>query len=92
EEIIEFAKSKSKSYSSGPWQTDFDSMAKKTVIKQLLKYAPLSIELQKAMVGDETIKSEIDEDMSMVVDESESLEVDFEVKENMDGKVSVEEA
>ncbi|WP_219720125.1 recombinase RecT, partial [Clostridioides difficile] len=73
-------------------QTDFDSMAKKTVIKQLLKYAPLSIELQKAMVGDETIKSEIDEDMSMVVDESESLEVDFEVKENMDGKVSVEEA
>ncbi|HEL4856401.1 TPA: recombinase RecT, partial [Clostridioides difficile] len=30
--------------------------------------------------------------MSMVVDESESLEVDFEVKENMDGKVSVEEA
>lgn len=50
-------------------------MAKKTVIKQLLKYAPLSIELQKAMVGDETIKSEIDEDMSMVVDESESLEL-----------------
>ncbi|WP_227848207.1 hypothetical protein [Clostridioides sp. ZZV15-6598] len=51
--------------------------------------------MQKAMVGDETIKTEIDEDMSMVIDESESLEVDFEVKEdieNIDGQASVEEA
>ncbi|EOY7325697.1 recombinase RecT [Clostridioides difficile] len=95
DEIIEFAKNKSKSYSSGPWQTDFDSMAKKTVIKQLLKYAPLSIELQKAMVGDETIKTEIDEDMSLVIDESDNLEVDFEVKEDIEdvgGQVNLEEA
>lgn len=41
DDIIKFAKSKSKTYEAGPWQTDFEAMAKKTVLKQLLKYAPI---------------------------------------------------
>ena len=45
-------------------------MAKKTVIKQLLKYAPISIELQQAIVADTSVKTKIDADMSMVEDES----------------------
>lgn len=49
-----------------PWATDFDSMAKKTVLKQLLKYAPKSVEFASALVADETVKREIDEDMSTV--------------------------
>lgn len=75
DEVLEHAKRFSKTYNSGPWQTDFDAMAKKTVIKQLLKYAPLSIELQKATSMDETVKTEISDDMSLV--EDEGIEADF---------------
>lgn len=75
DEVLEHAKRFSKKYNSGPWQTDFDAMAKKTVIKQLLKYAPLSIELQKATSMDETVKTEISDDMSLVKDEG--IEAEF---------------
>lgn len=75
DEVLEHAKRFSKTYNSGPWQTDFDAMAKKTAIKQLLKYAPLSIELQKATSMDETVKTEISDDMSLVKDEG--IEAEF---------------
>lgn len=40
----------------GIWKDDFDSMAGKTVLKLLLsKYAPLSVEMQKAVVTDQGI-------------------------------------
>lgn len=90
DEVLEHAKGKSKTFNNGPWQTDFDAMAKKTVIKQLLKYAPLSIEMQKVVSSDETVKSKIDEDMSLVVDESDSIEANFEIKEDEDGKSSID--
>ena len=53
-------------------------MAKKTVIKKLLKYAPLSIEMQKAVAFDESVKSSIDSDMLLVesIDTDESLILD----------------
>lgn len=43
----------SKSYTSGPWKTDFDAMAQKTLLKQIIsKYGPLSVEMQDAITSD----------------------------------------
>lgn len=89
DEVLEHAKKFSKTFKNGPWQTDFDAMAKKTVIKQLLKYAPLSIEMQKAVSADETVKTQISDDMSLV--EDESLEADFQFVNEDDQEENQEE-
>ncbi|HQJ90029.1 MAG TPA: recombinase RecT, partial [Paludibacteraceae bacterium] len=41
-EEIEQIRKRSKSADNGPWQTDWEAMAKKTIIKRLCKYLPLS--------------------------------------------------
>lgn len=51
---------------SSPWKSDFDAMAKKTVLKRLLSYAPKSIEYEKAFSQDGSIKRELSPDMTTV--------------------------
>lgn len=56
DEMQEYAKKYSPSYGSkySPWTSEFDKMATKTVLRQLLgKYAPMSTEMQKAVTYDE---------------------------------------
>lgn len=56
EEALAHGKRYSKSFSSGNWSTDPDSMCLKTVIKLLLsKYGILSIEMQRAIKFDQAI-------------------------------------
>lgn len=45
---IDMIRRRSKSSNSGPWVTDYDEMAKKTVFRRLSKWLPLSPEMQKA--------------------------------------------
>lgn len=70
----------SKSFGNSPWQTNFDEMAKKTVLKKVLKYAPLKSEFTRGVVQDETTKTVIDEDMYSVPDET-VFEADYDVDE-----------
>jgi recombinase, phage recT family len=63
EEIREHAKKFSKTFLSrfSSWQTNFDSMAKKTVLKLLLsKFGILSIEMQTAQKVDQAVIKEVE--------------------------------
>lgn len=57
-----------KSGRKSPWETDPDAMALKTVLKDLLRYAPKSIEFARQLSMDETVKAELAQDMSEVID------------------------
>ena len=42
----------SKAYNDSPWQTDFEAMAKKSCLRQVLKYAPMSTDVDTAVERD----------------------------------------
>lgn len=54
---VERVRAQSRASSSGPWVTHFDEMAKKTVIRRLFKYLPVSIELATAVALDEATEA-----------------------------------
>lgn len=76
EDVETFAKKKSKTYRNGPWQSDFDAMAKKTLVKRLLKFAPLKSDFVRAVTADETIKSVISENMADLPDETVTIDAE----------------
>jgi len=72
---------------NSPWVTNLDSMCLKTVFVQLSKLLPLSSEIQKAIVADETSReyregvTDILEEKDNVVWEAEEAEVKEEPKD-----------
>lgn len=100
EKVTKHAKRYSKTFNNGPWQTNFDEMALKTVLKTALKnWGVLSIEMQTALTADQAIVKEgvlSGEDISSNVEyvdnpesniNSETHDVDFkEVKNGSENK------
>lgn len=63
---IEKVRASSKAGQNGPWVSHWEEMAKKTVIRRLFKYLPVSIEMQKAVILDEKAEANVDQENATI--------------------------
>lgn len=80
---IDSIRERSKAKSYGPWITDYGQMTRKTVIKRLMNYLPLSTELERAIAFDNA--AEIGESQINLLDSD--LENNDNVIDNNTGEV-----
>lgn len=85
QEIEVHGKKFSKTYNNGPWKTDFEAMAHKTVVKKMLKWLPLSVEFlenvnkdEKTFVADKDIKD---------IKEAETVEENIDIIDADTGEI-----
>lgn len=83
---IEKVRSTSKAGNSGPWASHWDEMAKKTVIRRLFKYLPVSIEAVRAVEIDEKT------DRGEATTEQDFLDAEFIEKGDVDAAPQIEAA
>lgn len=82
---VDRIKDRSKASKNGPWVTDYDAMAKKTCIKQLSKWIPLSAEIRTAITQDGAVRT----DLSTVALEDEAPSyIDGEIVDEDTGLIS----
>ena len=56
---VEAIRSRSKASEDGPWKTDYEEMAKKTVLRRLLKTGPLSPEANRALEHEAAVEQNV---------------------------------
>ena len=74
---VDAIRKRSKASGSGPWITDYAEMAKKTVLRRLLKTAPMSVEYQQAVANDEQTRTSVSLDgidLNVPVDDPEAID------------------
>lgn len=78
EDVKLHAQKYSQSFNSAysPWKKNFEEMAKKTVLKKVLKYAPMKTDFARGLSADETIKHGVSDDMFSVPDDTDYIDVD----------------
>lgn len=95
--VLDHAKKYTKSYNqqygtfSGAWLTHFDEMAKKTVLKNALsKWGILSTKMQKAIVDDQKIYSDADDEGVYEEVQESATEAPVEAPKKEEAKAKVE--
>jgi recombination protein RecT len=56
----------SRAADDGPWTTNFDEMALKTVLRRLCKFLPVTVEAQTAIVLDERAEAGLSQDLDLL--------------------------
>jgi recombination protein RecT len=71
---IEGIRGRSKAGNSGPWITDWNEMARKTVVRRLCKYVPMGAKVQRAMqIEDDAEDMGIDADAEVLSTKADSV-------------------
>jgi recombination protein RecT len=65
---VEAVRKRSRAAGSGPWVTDYEEMAKKTVLRRLCKMLPASVELARAVALDERADLGLPQQLEDVID------------------------
>lgn len=74
---VDAVRKRSRASGSGPWVTDYAEMAKKTVLRRLLKTAPMSVEYQQAVSNDEQVRTSTAADgidLTVPLDDPEAID------------------
>ena len=87
-EEVDAIRKRSKSADNGPWVTDYEAMALKTVIRRASRYLPMSTEAKQAIAADETtpnysgvLSPIIEQPTPVEPEEVEVVEVEPEIAE-----------
>ena len=91
-----YGKKYSKTFSNGPWQTDFEAMAKKSCLRQVLKYCPCSSDVQKAIDAENKYDDGGYADTSFLdgleeVEEAQPEGIEMEIGEDGQARLVVDE-
>jgi len=84
---VEARRQRSKAKGFSPWQTDYEAMALKTVIRRFVKFLPMSAELQTAIGLDDCAESGQSQHNEAILKESEPIHTK---RERVQGKMSQE--
>ena len=72
---VDKIRARSKSKDNGPWVTDYEQMVRKTLVRRMANYLPMSIELAAAIQVDEAATAgkaaAIDGDFNVITDEDD---------------------
>lgn len=67
-EDVDKIRGRSKAAGAGPWVTDYNEMAKKTVVRRLCKLLPSAVELQRIISIDERGDLGLAQDLALIAD------------------------
>ena len=84
-EEIDNHRRRSKAGSSGPWVTDYEEMARKTVFRSVFKWLPISIEDSLTATRDETVP--VYTNNANATNADDLLEVEFVAAEDVETEV-----
>lgn len=100
EDVLSHAKKYSKTFNNGPWKDNFDVMAKKTILKDMIKkWGILSIEMQTGIKADQAVikegivkkDSSLDGNIDYVDNPENAKEVEYEeVKDEIKNEANKE--
>jgi recombination protein RecT len=92
---VDKVRAQSKAGKSGPWVTHYTEMARKTVVRRLFKYLPVSIEIQRAVTIDEQADANVMQDHNIYDGTYEHAEdpayIDQDTGEIKDGGMTEDE-